>query len=69
MAYIKFLLIPGQQPPIGSSGVALSNGWIVYEGNQPLICPLTGQTIDSQVMSNEEIVEYQTPKPPPTLPK
>ena len=51
--YRKFKLFPGQQAPEGSTGVGLSDGWIVWYGeNFPV-------EIESVLMTPEEIAYYK----------
>ena len=71
MQYIKFDLTPGQQSPVGSTGIALSSGWIVWVGEEGTfnenaifgtILPGDTQpspTIIHQEMTSEEIQEYE----------
>ena len=80
--YRLVFLTPGQQPPIGSTGMALANGgimWIGEEGTFPVSASLGTHldtdptfltTYDNRVATVEEIAEYEyilaNPPVPPT---
>jgi len=53
--YRRFILAPGQTPPVGNTGIALSTGWLVWYG-EALMFPLS---IESYAMTAEEIAEYE----------
>ena len=53
--YRRFVLAPGQTPPAGSAGIALSTGWLVWHGEALMFPP----SIESYAMTAEEIAEYK----------
>jgi len=53
--YRRFILAPGQTPPVGSAGIALSTGWLVWYGEALMFPP----SIESYAMTAEEIAEYK----------
>lgn len=80
MRYIKFKLTPGQKPPIGSSGIVLSNGYIVFvEGEENTFIdyatfgsitttdPEPFSKIKSYIMTQDEITEYENILNSPSL--
>lgn len=73
MQYKKFLLSPGQKPPEGATGIALRDGWVVWEGEENTFNgyatfgtilttdPEPSSKIESYIMIQEEIDEYFNP--------
>ena len=53
--YRRFILAPGQTPPVGNTGIALSTGWLVWYGEALMFPP----SIESYAMTAEEIAEYK----------
>jgi len=53
--YRRFVLAPGQTPPVGNTGIALSTGWLVWHGEALMFPP----SIESYAMTAEEIAEYK----------
>ena len=53
--YRRFVLAPGQTPPVGSAGIVLTTGWLVWHGEALMFPP----SIESYAMAAEEIAEYK----------
>ena len=68
--FIKFKLSPGQMAPDGSTGVSLSDGWLVWEGETFSSTarlgrltpqdPAPAETYEYAEMTQEEINQYLT---------
>ena len=70
--YIKFTLTPGQMAPEGNTGVALSDGYLVWAGVSGTFDdhayfgrltpqdPAPDRDITYELMTDEEISEYNT---------
>ena len=53
--YRRFILAPGQTPPVGNTGIASSTGWLVWYGEALMFPP----SIESYAMTAEEIAGYK----------
>ena len=51
--YRRFVLAPGQTPPVGSTGIVLATGWLVWYGEALMFPP----SIESYAMTAKEIAE------------
>lgn len=77
--YIKFKLTSGQKPPLNSTGIELPNGYIVWEGEENTFIdyatfglitttdPEPSSKIESYIMTQDEVTEYENILNSPSL--